>query len=117
MAAIESYELLGIHKGALNAVMSLKNDHWSYEKEWRLIVELNETIGTGFRDPRGLPINLLRVPNEAVVSVYYTERTSVEVFDLVRSRLENPNNRYGMNRLTKLVASPERYGYEDSLEQ
>ena len=117
MVAIESYELLGIHKGALNAVMSLKSDHWSYEKEWRLIVDLNETIGTGFRDPRGLPINLLRVPNEAVVSVYYTERTSVEVVDLVRSRLENPNNRYGMNRLTKLVASPERYGYEDSLKQ
>ena len=117
MAVIESYGLLDFHKGALNALMSLKSDHWSYEKEWRLIVELNDTIGTGLEDRRSLPINLLRVPNEAVVSVYYTERTPLEVVALVRSRLENPNNRYGMNRLTKLVASPERYGYEDSLEQ
>ena len=117
MVAIESYELLEIHKGALNAVMSLKSDHWSYEKEWRLIVELDETIGTGFEDRRSLPINLLRVPNEAVLSVFYTERTPVEVVDLVRSRLENPNNRYGTKRLTKLVASPRRYGYEDSLDQ
>ena len=117
MVAIESYELLGIHKGALNAVMSLKSDHWSYEQEWRLIIELDETIGTGFEDRRGLPINLLRVPNEAVLSVFYTERTPVEVVDLVRSRLENPNNRYGTKGLTKLVASPRRYGYEDSVDQ
>lgn len=117
MAVIESYELLEVHKGALNAVMSLKSDHWTYEQEWRLIVELNETIGTGFEDRRRLPTNLLRVPNEAVVSVYYTERRPVEVVDLLRSRLENPNNRYGTKRLTKLVASPERYGYEDSPEQ
>ena len=116
IAAIESYDLLEVHKGALNAVMSLKSDHWTYENEWRLIVELNETIGTGFEDHHGLPINLLRVPNEAVVSVYYTERTPVKVVDLLRSRLENPNNRYRTKQLTKLVASPERYGYEDSLE-
>lgn len=116
MAMIQSYGLLEFHKGDLKAVMSLKSDHWSYEKEWRLIVELNETIGTGFEDRRGLPINLLRVPNEAVVNVHCTERTPVEKVDLVRSRLENPNNRYGAKRLTKLVTSPARYGYEDSPE-
>ena len=114
MVAIESYELLEYPKGALNPLMSLKSEHWSYEEEWRLIVELNDTIGTGFEDSRGLPINLLRVPNEAVVAVYYTERTPVNVVDLVRSRLENPNNRYGTKRLTELVASSERYGYEVS---
>ena len=117
MVPIESYELLGIHEGALNAVMSLKSDHWSYEKEWRLIVELDKTIGTGLEDRHSLPINLLRVPNEAVLSVFYTERTPVKVVDQVRSRLENPNNRYSTKRLTKLVASPRRYGYEDSQDQ
>jgi hypothetical protein len=116
IVAIESYDLLEVHKGALNAVLSLKSDHWTYENEWRLIVELNETIGTGLEDHHGLPINLLRVPNEAVVSVYYTERTPVKVVDLLRSRLENPNNKYRTKQLTKLIASSERYGYEDSLE-
>jgi hypothetical protein len=55
-----------------NALLSFKSDHWSYESEWRLIVELSETIGTGYRDRLGYSINLLRVPNPAVVSVYYT---------------------------------------------
>lgn len=98
----------------LNVALSLKSDHWSYESEWRLIVELNETIGTGELDVRGTPINLVRVPNEAVVSVYCTERTPADIVDLIRARLENPNNRYGVRSLTKLVASPERYGYEDA---
>ena len=106
--------MLGSPDDNLNGLLSLKSDHWSYESEWRLIVELDETIGTGLRDSRGLPVNLLRVPNEAVVSVYHTERTPAGVFEEVRSRLANPNNRYGVRRLTKLVASAERYGYEDA---
>ena len=111
---IESYEVLHYDEGYLSGLMSYKSTHWSYEDEWRLIVELDETIGTGSRDSRGLPINLVRVPNEAVVSVYHTERTPTDVVEEVRSRLENPNNRYGVQRLTKLVASAEHYGYEDA---
>ena len=77
-------------------------------------MELSDTVGTGLRDSRGLPINLVRVPNEAVVSVFHTERTPMTVVKKVSERLENPNNRYGVQRLTKLVASPDRYGYVDS---
>ena len=80
-------------------------------------MELDETIGTGLRDSRDLPVNLVLVPNEAVVSVYHTERTPADVVEEVRGRLANPNNRYGVQRLTKLVASAERYGYEDAPEQ
>ena len=114
VALIMGYIVLSSPDDNLNVVLSVKSDHWSYESEWRLIVELDETIGTGLRDSRGLPINLVRVPNEAVVSVYHTERTPTDVVEEVRSRLENPNNRYGVQRLTKLVASAEHYGYEDA---
>ena len=98
----------------VSILLSFKSNHWSYESEWRLIVELSDTMGTGSRDSRGLPINLVRVPNEAVVSVYHTERTPITDVEKVCERLQNPNNRYGVQRLTKLVASPDRYGYVDS---
>ena len=101
----------------VNKLLSFKSDHWSYEKEWRLIIELSDTIGTGLRDPRGLPVNLIRVPNGAVVSVYHTEQTPVRVVDMVHERLREPNNRYGVRQLTKLIASANRYGYEDAPEQ
>ena len=97
-----------------NILLSFKSDHWSYESEWRLIVELSDTIGTGSRDSRDLPINLVRVPNKAVVDVFHTERTPMNIVEEVRGRLQNPNNRYGVQRLTKLVASATRFGYEDA---
>ena len=113
---IQNYDVLRYDKGYLVGLMSFKSEYWSYEEEWRLIVELDQTIGTGKTDARGLPINLVRVPNEAVVSVYHTERTPPDTVDKIRSRLENPNNRYGTSHLTKLIASSERYEYEDAPE-
>ena len=113
---IGSYEVLHYDQGYLSGLMSFKSVHWSYEEEWRLIVELNQTIGTGLRDSRDLPVNLVRVPNEAVVSVYHTERTPPDTVDKIRSRLRNPNNRYGTTHLSMLIASAERYEYEDALE-
>ena len=96
----------------ISALLSCKNEHWKHEQEWRLIVDLNETIGTGHTDRHGQPINLLRIPNEAVVSVYYTERTPGEVVESVENRLKDPNNRYRATHPTKLVASEYEYGYE-----
>ena len=98
----------------VNILLSFKSEQWSYESEWRLIVELSDTMGTGSRDSRGLPINLVRVPNEAVISLFHTERTPIAVVQEISGRLQNPNNRYGVQRLTKLVASPNRYGFVDS---
>ena len=92
--------------------LSYKSDHWSYEREWRLIVKLDGTIGTGLTDQRDQPINLVQVPNEAVVKVYYTERTSSQTVDQIRERLGDPNNRYHASNLCKLVLSSERYAYE-----
>ena len=109
---IESYRLL--NEESIGSILSVKGEHWSYENEWRLIVELDETVGMGRKDQHGQPINLLRVPNVAVMSVYYTERTPECSVNEVRGRLRDPNNRYAAERLTKLVMSATRYGYEDA---
>ena len=98
----------------LPILLSRKSSHWSYENEWRLIVELNRTIGTGDTDPHGQAINLVQVPNEAVVSVYYTERTSRESVKLIRERLADKNNRYRAENPRKLVLSSTSYGYEEA---
>ena len=86
-------------------LLSKKSDVWEYEKEWRLVVELKHTIGTGNVDQLGYPINLLRVPNEAVAEVYYTERTPAEAVLTISDRLSNSNNRYGTTNPIKLVTT------------
>ena len=100
----------------LPILLSLKSDYWSYESEWRLIVELNRTIGTGETDQHGLPINLVQVPNEAVKSVYYTERTPPKSVKLIRDRLADKNNRYQAEKPRKLILAPTSYGYEEAPE-
>ena len=96
--------------------LSLKSDHWRYENESRSIAEMNETIGTGETDRHGQPVNLVRVPNEAVVRVYYTERTPPESLETIRDRLANDNNRYQTDSPRKLVMSSTSYGYEEAQE-
>ena len=101
----------------LPILLSQKSDHWRYEDEWRLIVELNQTIGTGETGPLGQPVNLVRVPNEAVVSVYYTERTPPGCVDLIRQRLSDNNNRYRAETPRKLIMSTTSYGYEEAADE
>ena len=98
----------------MNPLMSYKSALWEYEQEWQLIVELHETMGTGRRDGRCQPINLLRVPNPAVVKVYYTERTPADAVEKVKKRLANGNNRYGTTSPTKLVMSDTSFRYQDA---
>lgn len=102
------------HAGNLLKFLAHKSDHWAYEEEWRLIMELNATIGTGHRDPHDQPINLVRIPNSAVSKVFFTERTPKEAVDEVLKRLEDPNNRYGTSHLTKLVLSETQYAYVEA---
>lgn len=97
--------LESLNEGNVNALLSSKSQSWEYEQEWRLIVELNRTIRTGMVDQLESPINLLRIPNEAVVEVYFTERTRPEEVDCVSNRLANSNNRYGTTSPTRLVAT------------
>ena len=109
---VEGYLML--NEENIDAFLSHKSNHWSYEQEWRLIVPLNETIGTGYTDRHGQPINLLRIPNEAVAVVYHTERTPIEAVNEVRQRLQDPNNRYRAQHPVKLVLSEAEYGYRDA---
>ena len=98
----------------LRALLSIKSDHWSHEDEWRLIVELNRTIGTGETDQLGQPINLVQIPNRAVVNVYHTERTPSDTVNMIRERLADKNNRYSADSPRKLVMSFTAYGYEEA---
>ena len=106
--------VLASPRSNLVAALSLKSDHWSYENEWRLIVEMNNTIGTGEPNRHGQPVNLVRVANEAVVRVYYTERTPPDLVGTIRNRLANANNRYQVGSPRKLVMSFTAYGYEEA---
>ena len=97
------------------ALLSVKSNHWSHEEEWRLVVELNKTVGTGQTDHHGLPINLVQIPNEAVVEVFYTERTPRKDVQRIRERLADPNNRYQAQSPCKLILSATSYEYEEAL--
>lgn len=98
----------------LPILLSLKSCRWKYENEWRMIIELDRTIGTGKADRHSQPINLVRIPNRAVVSVHYTERTPREAVDSIRDRLADKNNRYQAGEPRKLVLSSTAYGYEEA---
>ena len=98
----------------LPVLLSLKSSRWAYENEWRMIIELDRTIGTGKADRHGQPINLVRIPNRAVVSVHYTERTPRKAVASIRVRLADQNNRYQAGEPRKLVLSPTVYGYEEA---
>ena len=112
-----SFDPVGMSDGSRSSdfdwsfLLIRKSQHWDYEQEWRLIVDLDQTIGTGQKDLHGQPVNLVRVPNEAVVSVFYTERTPHEAVDELRKRLANPNNRYTAEPLRKLMLAPNSYSY------
>ncbi len=93
--------------------LCLKSCDWSYEKEWRLIVDVSETMGTEGRDRRGFQVNVIRIPDTAVKRVYCTERTPPYLVERIQSRLEDSRNLYGAERVTKLVLSDDKYGYEE----
>ena len=113
-AMLMGYNAVGEPESNRYEFLSLKSSHWEYEEEWRLIVELDQTVGTGARDKHRQPINLLRIPNPAVAKVYYTERTPAESVEEIDQRLASANNRYGAKHATKLVLSERAYEYEEA---
>ena len=62
-------------EGNLHTILLTKASYWEYEREWRLTLELKNTVGTGKSDRNGHSINICPIPNEAVTEVYFTERT------------------------------------------
>ena len=99
-------------EGNLHAVLLTKASYWKYEQEWRLTLELKNTVGTGKSDRNGYSINVRPIPNEAVTEVYFTERTPKATVETIETRLRNPSNRYRAGVPRKLVLAQDRYGYE-----
>ena len=95
------------------SIMCSKNNQWIYENEWRLIVELKDTIGIGSEERHGsfIPINLVRIPNEILVSVYFAERTPSDIVNTVERRIADTQNRYSNARLRKLILSQSEFAY------
>ena len=99
-------------EGNLHTILLTKASYWKYEQEWRLTLELKNTVGTGKTDRHGYSINLCPIPNEAVTEVYFTERTPKSTVQTIKSRLQNPSNRFRTGVPRKLVLTPNKYSYE-----
>ena len=106
---IEKYQEL-LDQNYIQELLLMKSDVWRYENEWRIVVELSHTIGTGNTDARQQPICLFRIPNKAVKEIYYTERTPSDKVDAIKSRIRNANNRYACEPV-KLELSGATYDY------
>ena len=91
-----------------------KGARWIHENEWRIILKLEDTIDTGKLDRTMHSINLLSIPNEAVVKLYYTERTNKDLVKELETRLKNPENRYGTESVQQLVQDDRQYEYRVS---
>ncbi|MCY4642823.1 MAG: DUF2971 domain-containing protein [Gammaproteobacteria bacterium] len=99
----------------LHRILLTKSKHWEYEQEWRLTLELTNTVGIGEDDRTGHSINLCKIPNEAVSEVYFTERISKDHLEQLKLRLRDPINRFGAISPQKLILKPDNYGYEKQL--
>lgn len=85
-----------VNEGNAYAFMSSKGATWAYEQEWRLITEL--TKAQQFAND----IAIITVPQESVLSILVTDRTSQETVDLIARRLNNPSNDYRISRIDKM---------------
>lgn len=78
------------------AFMSVKGIVWDYEQEWRLITELSNSN----RSQNG--IDTIEFPRESVSSIYVTHRTSQDVVDSIKRRLNNPANGYRISNISRM---------------
>ncbi|MDE0395347.1 MAG: DUF2971 domain-containing protein [Gammaproteobacteria bacterium] len=66
---------------ALARVLFVKGMSWKYEKEIRLLVDLEETRDTGKTDNNDCPIKVIDVPAEAIKEIYKGPNTRKEDVD------------------------------------
>ena len=67
---------LGADWKALSRLLFVKGVSWAYEKEVRLLVDLEHARDTGKPDSNGRPIKVIDIPPEAVKEIYSGEHTS-----------------------------------------
>ena len=63
---------------SLARLLFVKGKEWAYEREVRLLVELEQTRDTGKTDVYGQPIKVIEFPPEVVKEIYRGPRTSSE---------------------------------------
>ena len=61
---------LGADWKALSRVLFVKGSSWEYEKEVRLLVDLQDARDTGKRASNGRPIKVIDIPPEAIKEIY-----------------------------------------------
>ena len=61
---------LGADWKSLSQLLFVKGPSWEYEKEVRLLVDLQETQDTGRADDNNWPIRVIGVPPEAIKEIY-----------------------------------------------
>lgn len=96
----------------IQSLLLNKSIVWDHEREWRLIKLLRNTTGIGSNDDKNVSINLITIPNSAVVEVYYTERTPKNIVETIERRLHEKNNRFGVDKATKLRLADSSYSYQ-----
>ena len=67
---------LGADWQDLSRLLFVKGPSWEYEKEVRLLVDLQEARDTGEMDDNGWPVKVIDVPPEAIKEIYGGVRTS-----------------------------------------
>ena len=67
---------LGADWKDLSRLLFVKGPSWEYEKEVRLLVDLQEARDTGKTDDNGYPVKVIDVPPEAIREIYGGVRTS-----------------------------------------
>ena len=98
----------------LHTILLRKSSLWKYEQEARIIVDLRNTDRTHEVDRNGYPIHLFSIPNEAVATVYCTERTPESAIEKIEERLRDMGSRFGCSIVQKLILSSNSYRYEVS---
>jgi hypothetical protein len=64
-----------------------KSGHWDYEREWRIVRPLDDSIATIPSDP--YPINLFEMPADAIQSVIFGTRIRDDVEKCIRTAIES----------------------------
>lgn len=67
---------LGADWKALSRLLFVKGSSWEYEKEVRLLVDLQDARDTGKSDSSCWPIKVIDIPSEAIKEIYSGENTS-----------------------------------------
>ena len=74
MAEADLAEMDGGWK-SLSRLLFVKGMSWAYEREVRLLVDLEQTRDTGKEDSNGYPIKVLDIPPEAIKKIYRVAHT------------------------------------------